>query len=173
MQVFSTDETTGWSQKRGITLSGNKLSFDAKNTWSLDIQLPKDARELTALAFSLLNVNPSGNFQGALLWFKDWAMHSSDLDQSGLAILQQMRRGHGQEKTLAESPGHVFLEDEWLPLYSFFMIPLWYRWDAFLAESHGNWFIFTSHEGHLHMIFKERLWLETAQKSLAGWNPKE
>jgi hypothetical protein len=55
-------------------------------------------------------------------------------EKSGMFMLKQLRKAHGEFAPLSEKPGQQFDRSERVAFQSFFILPMLFRWDADLAS---------------------------------------
>lgn len=73
------------------------------------------------------------SFPGALLVFTDWALYRPD----EMALMDSMRRGHGEDRWLIESPGHLFAPSEAPEAIGHCYLALMFGWSAYLYLGSG------------------------------------
>jgi hypothetical protein len=71
----------------------------------------------------------------------------------GFKMLYQIRRSHGEERSLGSAPGHLFRDDEFLEAVCGLLLPMIVGWDRLLCSAMGGWasglFVFVSHDSFL------------------------
>jgi hypothetical protein len=172
MKLLKLEQVREWLHSRGVQdLQGN-FSFGGKNDFILNLEIPSEGEQVMALAYNLLTINTPSNFPGALLWMRDWSMGMSDIDQSGIFLVQQFRRAEGFNDLLADTPGHLFFEYEWLKVYTLLTILLLFKWDSILMFAPGEVYASVSHEGSLCLSFKDGFWRDAFAKRFAALYPQ-
>jgi hypothetical protein len=88
-------------------------------------------------------------------------------------MLQQIRRTHEDTASAAEKPGQQFDVSEEVALQSFFILPILFSWDAYLAPKNGEYFVFNSHDEFLRVVSRSVQTHETLMAKMKDWNPRQ
>ena len=134
MRTLTSSECSSWIH-----------ASDARTVGQYEIlfERPTDGHVQAQLARFLVDwLEP---FEATLLWLTDWPFYEPD----EMALVSGLRRAHGDQRALIESPGHVFDRSEaaelagWLSLTVRFgwdgqVIPRPFRGDAFNTSHHDT-----------------------------------
>jgi len=142
--------------------------FTIKNSWSSGLSIdevgeiyyknpeancvtlayPDTALRVTYVArvVSMLGATDEADFNGALLWLRLWTIGSPQLEKSGWRMMERMRMGFGELRSLDIASGHWFRLDEVADLAAFIVPCFVYGWDAYVVPAAGDCFAFISHD---------------------------
>jgi hypothetical protein len=87
---------------------------------------PTSARHLAAFSRHLFDW--LGNYDTALLHITDWGLYKPD----EMAVIQAIRRSHGEHRMLIDAPGHLFEAKERDELIGMFYLTVMFGWSAYL-----------------------------------------
>jgi hypothetical protein len=88
-------------------------------------------------------------------------------------MIEQMRAARGEHKPLIERPGQLFDSSEAIALQSFFILPVLFSWDAYLAPESGEYFIFNSHDEFVYVVSATQRTHERLIQDMRTWDPKQ
>jgi hypothetical protein len=93
------------------------------------------------------------DFRGAQLWLTTWGVWDSQVEAAGFKMLDQVRRSHGEERSLGSAPVHLFRDYEFIEAVCGLLLPMIVGWDAYYvpqwADGHLDYFVFVSHDSFL------------------------
>jgi hypothetical protein len=115
----------------------------------------------------------SDSFQGAMVWVRQWGIWTEGVEEMGMRIISQMRAGLGEHREIAEAPGHVFSEQEFVDARAFWTLPMILGWDAILFPDKCDYFVFNSHDEVVCFVARERQTYTTLLEQLKPWEPEE
>src|SRR5262245_57552494 len=140
MRALRKEEVRSWCERQSVKITGNDyLYFDSSERHCIAIELPEKPYQLVALANALLPYSGSSQFQGALLWIRQWGVWNDLVEGTGFRVLELMRLTHGETKSLEEAPGLLFDAQELTDLQVCLVQPLLIGWDAFLVPKDGEY----------------------------------
>ena len=144
MRVLTKAEIARWSNARNVPLA------PATGLFELLFVAPGEARKQANLARAL--VEWLGPFDAALVHATDWPFYKPD----EMAIVDSLRRGHGDRRRLIDAPGHIFENGETAELTGWLSLFLAFGWDGHFHPSpyRGNG-LQTSHHDHVRVIAAE------------------
>jgi hypothetical protein len=170
-----------WCQKRGIQVSpgipGTELRFHGANH-CFSVPVLESGARCVALAYMLLMASvrlDESEFQGCLLWFREWEIWSPELDRAGHTVLRWLRLAGREPISWHDAPGELFGPDEVGEAHAALVQPLIFDWDAYLVPSSGEYFVFSYHHEHLFVVSPTKSKLDEIGRSLqgGGWAPEE
>lgn len=121
---------------------------------SLKFTLPKDSGQKVALARALFQQVKSES--KLLLWVRNWMVWPSS---GHMPLVLRLRRSLGCERTLEETPGHLFDQSEAEDAMSFLVLSLEFIWDCLLVGGHRKLSCFVSHDEYLVLMSVDRAFL--------------
>lgn len=124
MQCFTPTECSEWLRQRDIAEAPRGVPV-----WQFG--LPKEAGRIIAFTRSLFLA--FGDFPGGLLVFTDWALYRPD----EMALIDSLRRRHGERRPLIEAPGHVFTPAEVSEATGQSYLPIIFAWSAYMYLASG------------------------------------
>lgn len=167
MQVLTESECVEWLKSRDMSaLVEQGLPCDSCLTGDYEIlfQAPTDARSQQRLARDLIAWE--GDFSSALFWLTDWPMYEPD----EMAIIDGLRRGHGEQRELIRAPGHVFKSTERDELVGWVYLMMVFGWDGYLFASPFRGSAFqTSHEDFVRVACSDPQHFAEAQAFVHGY----
>lgn len=174
MKALTTQEAKNWCEAHEIKVTGQRfLHYEAPGRHCLAVTLDEKPSRIIALANYLLPTWKDAPFQGALLWFKEWGIWDDYTETTGLRIVNEMRRGLGEERQLIEAPALFFEPSELALAHSFFLLPLLFGWDAFLVPKGKDYFVFVSHDEVACVVAKNSEAYHELYEQVQDWKPKE
>lgn len=97
----------------------------------MQFEVPERPTRLTAFTRSLFD--GFGEFSGALVVFTDWALYRPD----EMALIQSLRRGSGEQRSLIDAPGHWFEPTEQTDAIGYCYLAVIFGWSAYLYLTSG------------------------------------
>jgi len=83
-----------------------------------------------------------------MLWILDWPLYHSD----EMELLIRLRKGHGENRTLINTPGHVLVKDEREELVGFLFLMMAFGWDSLLLAARPTRIILISHDNFIKVL---------------------
>lgn len=130
MQCFTPDQCSEWLRERGI-IESPYLTDEANDSFCLQFEPPQKSSRLTAFTRSLFD--GFGEFPGALVVFTDWALYRPD----EMALVDSMRRGYGEQRSLIDAPGNLFGPTEQAEAIACCYLAVIFQWSAYLYLASG------------------------------------
>jgi hypothetical protein len=159
----------------GLKVDGTRLYYDNPEANCIELSFPD--RPGRAAYFSLrasrLGVpSDEAHFQGALLWITYSELGS--LAPIGWKLVEKMRQGFGENRSLQTARAHFFRADELLELRAFLLPCFVFGWDAYLVPFGSNdFFVHVSHDEYWGAVSKTRKAYDTLFAELDDLNPAE
>jgi hypothetical protein len=130
MNCLTPNECSDWLRVLGIVES--PYSQDAAvEDFCFQFEPPIKPSRLTAFTRNLFNT--FGEFSGALVVFTDWALYRPD----EMALIDSLRRGHGERRPLIDAPGHLFGSAEQAEAIAHCYLAVIFGWTAYLYLPSG------------------------------------
>ena len=174
MKFLTPEEARKWCEAHGMRVAVDGfLYYENLERNALLIELTEKPSRIIALANYLVPAWSPDSFQGAIVWISDWGIGDDDSERTGSTIIEQMRAACGEQRPLSEAPGMLFGQNEMAEMYSYFVLPLIFGWDAFVVPIGQDYFVFVSHDEVVSLVSSTTKAHEEALKRLKDWGPKE
>jgi len=174
VKFLTTEEAKGWCQARGLKVTADRyLHYEPDSPHCFTIGLEDKPSSLIGLVDRLLPTWEDVPFEGALLWIRQRGIWGDHSEGTGEAMIGQMRRSKGEQRSLGELPGHLFARDEAFEAHSYVLIPMLFGWDAFVVPESGDYFIFISHDGVAEVMARTADKVEELRQRVEDWKPQE
>jgi len=122
----------------------------------------------------MLGISDESLFYGAVLWITLSQIGSPQLEKSGWKLIEKMRQGFGENRSLQVASGHFFRDDELDDLAAFLVPCFVYAWDAYLIPNARNdFFAYLSHNQYWGVVARTKEAYEGLAIELKELNPKE
>jgi hypothetical protein len=153
VKILSEVETSSWIDA-SLGYEPTSEGLNGKFACQTVYLLPVDTGRKTALARSLANfidLTRSG-----LLWITSSGVWPSN---ENMDLFDGYRRSLGEQRTLRDSPGHIFEQRDEAALQTLLGLSLYFFWDAVLIEGTQDLAIRFSHDEYVEIYAKseERL----------------
>jgi hypothetical protein len=147
------------------------LRYEASKILELRIDVPLEAMRVVALVYTLLWVGDDAGYYGGLISFTNWGMGTPEIEQCGLRILEQMRRGYGAVESIGNAPAQIFRSDEIADTHAFMTLPLLWGWDAYFTPHGTRYFAYARQNGSLYLITDEENVFQKLMTAFAAYHP--
>jgi hypothetical protein len=139
-----------------ISAEGNSLRYPNPEANCIELRFPDSPRGAvyhTWLASRLGIIDHEPQFSGALLWITLSSIGSPGLVQTGWKLIEKMRQGFGENRSLQTASGHVFRSDELVELNAFLLPCYIFGWDAYVVPSNSSdFFVHISHDEYWGVV---------------------
>jgi hypothetical protein len=174
VKFLTTEELLVWCESHGLKVSADRyLRYASENLYCFSIRLEDKASRVIALADYLVPTWKDVPFEGALLWIRERGVWGDFSENTGAAIVEQMRVAKGATEPLERRPGHLFGSEEVFEMHSYFVIPLLFGWDAFLIPKGKDYFLFVSHDGVVGVVSGTQETHAALYQRVRNWGPRE
>jgi hypothetical protein len=165
-------ERNEWNS--GVKIVGGSLHYDDPEANALYIQFPETPLRATYFAWlaSMLGAEEESMFCGALLWITLFQIGSPQLEKTGWATLEMMRRGFGENRPLEAASGHWFRDGAMVELTAFILQCFIFGWDAYVIPNRGDLFVHISHDKYWTVVTRNAETHEAALTLLNKINPQ-
>lgn len=124
MKCFTTAQCSDWVQKLSVAERPYHNGVETEYFFPLtDYTEAWAAQELTRHLLDLL-----GEYETVLLHIDDWSPYK--LEQ--MALVDAVRRSHGELRWLIDAPGHLYKLDEKDELISMFWLTIAFGWSSYI-----------------------------------------
>lgn len=130
-----------WSH--GIRAEGTSLYYTDPDAKCFELKWPETPLRVTHFArvAAMMGIDDEALFYGATLWITLSTIGSPQLEKSGWKLVERMRQGFGENRSLQTASGHSFRSDSWLiylhswcPASSTVGTPTWYSTVATISS---------------------------------------
>jgi hypothetical protein len=114
MKAATKDEARKWCSQEAVGLRFTReglLTYGRTAKHKFFITAPEEHREILVLARHILLFRGEADFNGGLFWLQRWSIGSPQLVRVGWRILEDIRRAHGELRSLETAPAQFFRED--------------------------------------------------------------
>lgn len=175
MEAMTDKEARKWCPRAGLKVIGRLdiLRYKQPKEHEFFIKAPELHREIVALAYTMLTFPHVDQFSGGLLWLKWWTIGSPPYVWSGWRILEDMRRAHGEIRSLEIAPAQSFREDEKVELHAFLIQVIAYEWRAYFIPFFGEFFVTCKTNGQICVTAKSPETLKELRVHFKDWKPTD
>ena len=145
------------------------LRYEGPKEYAFVIKTPLEHRMMVALALTILLYPDVRSFEGGLLWLTRWQVGTNQMVRPGWRIIEDMRRAHGELRSLDIAPAQYFRHDEFVELHAFLIETMAYGWAAYFVVA--DFFINFQESGKIRCVAKKSDTLDKLFSSLQNWNP--
>ena len=163
-----------WSH--GIRAEGTSLYYADPGANCFELKFPEPPLRITYFArvAAMMGINEEALFYGATLWITLSTIGTPQLDKSGWKLVERMRQGFGENRSLQTASGHFFRADELVDLTAFLVPCFVYGWDAFVVHNASNdFFVYISHDEYWGVVARTKETYDRLFSELKDLNPKE
>jgi hypothetical protein len=184
MQVMDDTKAARWCAARSIQAHRQEptgwlyLAHPGMNH-CLIVSIPRNGMRSVALARLLMLdgvlEGEEVNFNGCLLWLRDWEIGSPEFDSVGWKLLESLRAVAGHHSSLREDPAQVFEPGELLSAHAALVLPMVFGWDAYYVPAVGESLVYVSHHERLYVVSRTVASKQRIERSLAAgkWEARE
>jgi hypothetical protein len=159
----------------GIKVHDRTLRYDDPESNVLRLKFPETPGQATYFSrvVSMLGAEDESMFYGALLWITLSDIGSPQIEKTGWAMLEMMRRGFGENRPLEAAPGNWFRNGSVVELAAFVLPCFVFGWDAFIVPSRGDFFVHISHDEFWVVVTRNAQAHSAVRDSLKDLKPEE
>ncbi len=131
----------------GIRVDGTTLYYATPGANCFELKFPETPLRVTYFArvAAMMGINEEALFYGATLWITLSTIGTPQLEKSGWKLVERMRQGYGENRSLQAASGHFFRDDELVDLTAFLVPCFVYGWNAYVVHSASNDFFVYIH----------------------------
>jgi tetratricopeptide (TPR) repeat protein len=176
MKSMTAEEARQYCTQPSVGLAVDEhdfLYYEAPEEHSFFIKHPPEHRRIVALTYDILTVTPLNNFYGGLIWLYGWHLGVNELVRPGWRILEDMRRAHGDPRSLDLAPAQCFRNDEFVELHACLLQVVAYGWPACFLPSGSEFFVEFRSSERAFFYLKEPKMLDELYSKLGSWGPEK
>jgi|HubBroStandDraft_6_1064221.scaffolds.fasta_scaffold273013_1 hypothetical protein len=171
MQSLSAHEAKQWCLSAGLKLAPDgRLRYKRATTDRFFLGEPEEHRRIVLLARSLSLFRNEADFAGGLLWLRRWNIGAPEMVRAGWLILENIRRAHGDSRSLELAPAQLFRSDESAELQCFLIQVIAFGWVVEFVPSSGQFFAHFKDNGQICVESDSQDTQRELRKYLEGWS---
>jgi hypothetical protein len=178
MQVATDAEVLKWLAEiewnHGIKADGTALYYPEPGANCIELKFPESPLRTTYFTrvASMLGINDESVFYGALLWITLSTIGSAQLEKAGWKLIEKMRQGFGENRSLQTASGHFFRSDEIVDLNAFLVPCFVFGWDAYIVPCfNSDFFVHISHDEYWGVVARTQEAYDKLFSDLKDLNP--
>jgi hypothetical protein len=173
--IQTNEGNSGIKVKERLPYQDRRLYCDGLEARVLRLKFPETPSRATYFArlVSMLGDEDEGMFYGALLWITLYSIGSPQLEKTGWAMIDMMRRSFGENRPLEAASGHWFRNGALVELAAFVLPCFVFSWDAFIVPAGGDHFVYISHDEYWVVVTRNDEAHRRILPYLAALEPEE
>ncbi len=174
MKAMTSAEARKWCSQDAVGLRVGRydsLSYRRRKEHMFFIAAPEEHRMITALAYHILNCRGERSFSGGLLWLQRWDIGSPQMVRPGWLILENIRRAHGEMRSLEVAPAQFFRDDELVELHAFLNQAIAFGWVTDYVPCAGHFFIHFKDNRQVRFTAESPVTLKELRIEFQRWKP--
>ena len=180
MYIATDSEVLKWladtKWHHGIRADGRGLYYVDSDADCFELKFPETPLRITYFArvVAMMGIADESLFYGALLWITLSQIGSPHLEKSGWKLVEKMRQGYGENRSLQSAGGHFFRDDELVDLTAFLVPCFVFGWDAYiLPNADSDFFVFINHDEYWGVVARTKEKYDMLFNELKDLNPRE
>lgn len=160
---FTSQQINRWAESKGYTLNEEGLLKFSGTGGIVRLAVPSAPLEMLALIRGIFLTDVPGYepslFSGGGVALSQFDLWDETADAIGWRYYEGMLRIHGIDTTIAETPAVIVDggRDSWLNVCTIALLPVVFRWDAWLLSIKDTFVAFVSHDGYIDVAFPTEL----------------
>jgi hypothetical protein len=174
MKALTTTEARQWCSRSELVMTRDfSLKYNSASENKFFLTAPEEHREILVLARAVLIFRGEANFTGGLLWLQRWSIGSPQLVRAGWRILEDIRRAHGELRSLETAPAQLFRDDELVELHAFLIQAIAFGWVTDFIPSAGGFFFHFKDNRQICVATKSMETLNELRSHFQHWHPTD
>jgi hypothetical protein len=174
MKVMSREEAAPWCRKVGPRMTAEGvLQYTRAKQHRFFVEAPEEFRRIMSFTRAMLTFRGEAAFAGGLLWLRRWDIGSPQFIWLGWKIIEDIRRVHGDLRSLETAPAQVFRDDEFLYLQAFLVQVVGFGWVAECVSPSGNFFMHFKDNRQVCFTARSPQILKELRVAFEDWNPTD
>jgi hypothetical protein len=175
MKAATKDEAGKWCSQEavGLRFTREGLLTYGGTAHKFFITAPEEHREILVLARHILLFGGEADFNGGLFWLQRWSIGSPQLVRVGWRILEDIRRAHGELRSLETAPAQFFREDELVELHAFLIQAIAFGWLADFIPSGAGFFVHFKTNRQICFTARSAEKLKELRAAFQEWHPTD
>jgi len=176
MKAMTTAEARKWCSRKSLGLKVGPydfLRYRKSKEHEFFITAPEEHRMITALSYHILNWRGAESFSGGMLWLQRWDIGSPQMVRPGWLILENIRRAHGELRSLEIAPAQFFRDDELVKLHAFLNQAIAFGWVTDYIPFSGHFFIHFKDNRQVRFTAESSETLKELRTEFQRWDPTD
>jgi hypothetical protein len=176
MKALTTEEARKWCSQCSTGLRVTRydvLRYKHPREHKFCLAAPEEYRMISPLAYHILTFRSEESFAGGFLWLHRWDIGSPQLVRPGWRILEDMRRAHGELRSLEAAPAQSFRVDEIVELHAFLIQVVAFDWVADFIPLVGGFFLHFKDNRQICVAAESSETLKELRTHFQDWNPTD
>jgi hypothetical protein len=174
MKVMSREEAAAWCREVGPRMTGEGvLQYARAKQYRFFVEAPEEFRRVISFTRAMLTFRSGVSFAGGLLWLRRWDIGSPQFIWIGWKIIEDIRRVHGDLRSLETAPAQVFRDDEFLDLHTLLVQVVGFGWVAEFVSPTGGFFMHFKDNRQVCFTARSPDLLKELRVAFEDWNPTD
>jgi hypothetical protein len=160
----------------GARVDDRGLYYEDPDANCFELGFPETPLRISYFArvAATMGINDESAFYGAMLWITLSNIGSPQLEKSGWKLIEKMRQGFAENRSLQAANAHFFTDDELVDLTAFLIPCFVFGWDAYVMfNADSDFFVFISHDEYWGVVARTKETYDRLFSELKDLNPKE
>jgi hypothetical protein len=176
MKALTTMEARKWCLQDAAGLRVTRddtLRYKHPREHKFFITAPTEHHDIVVLTRAILLFQGEGDFSGGFIWLQRWDIGSPQIVRVGWRILEDIRRAHGEPRSLETAPAQFFRDDELVELHAFLVQVVAFGWLADFVPCARRFFLHFKTNGQICFIAESAATLKELRTAFQEWNPTD
>ncbi len=174
MKAMTVEEAKSWCLSAGLRPNEEGLlCYSPLAAQRFFVSAPEEFRRIMPFTRDMLTFRGEAAFSGGLIWLQEWTIGTPQFTRVGRQIVEDIRRAHGEPRSLELAPAQLFRDDELLDLHAFLVQITGFGWVADFVPSTGGFFVHFKGNRQVCFTSKSTDSLNELRAALGEWNPTE
>jgi hypothetical protein len=174
MKTMTIQEAKDWCLSVGPgPTKENLLRYRGSAEHRFFVLAPEEFRRIMSFTRTMLTFRGETAFCGGLIWLRRWNIGTPQFTKVGWQIIEDIRRAHGDLRSLDLAPAQLFREDELLDLHAFLVQVIGFGWVAEFVPSTGEFFVHFKDNRQVCFTGESTESLNELRAALSQWNPTD
>ena len=172
---MTSDEARKWCSQEavGLMLTRDDVLRYKSGEQRFFVTAPEEHRDIVFLARQISSFRGEADFAGGLLWLRRWEIGSPQQVRVGWRILEDIRRAHGESKSLEMAPAQLFRNDELVELHAFLVQAIAFGWVAEYIPAGTGYFAHFKDNRQVCLSAESPETLKEMRTSFQDWKPTD
>jgi len=174
MKAMTVEEAKSWCLSARLKLTEEDLlCYRVPAEQRFFVSAPEEFRRIMPFTRVMLTFRGEAAFSGGLIWLRRWNIGTPQFTKVGWQIIEDIRRAHGDLRSLELAPAQLFREDELSDLQAFLVQVIGFGWVAEFVPSTGGFFAHFKDNRQVCLTCESTDSLNELRAALNQWNPTE
>jgi len=174
MKAMTTEEAASWCLSAGVKLTEEGwLYYSPSAEQRFFVTAPEEFRRIMRFARIMLSFRGEAAFSGGLIWLRRWNIGTPQFTKVGWQIIEDIRRAHGDPRSLELAPAQLFRDDEFSEMQALLMQVIGFGWVAEFIPSTSGFFVHFKDNRQVCFTSQSGESLDSLRTDFSEWNPTE